>query len=403
MKSIYFLIVLTTAIGCSMKRLPAVATLPIHAVKYNLAPCDILPFEDKKISLLPSIRLIDCSVKNELTPEEVEFEFIHTSGQIFGKQTGKLIEEVNLNTNEYGANYYLNYAPINGVQDSLGRWCCWNENANISINYLLPDELNAVHIESDGGMIYRASWNVGSQPRGLAIILCGLGGMQHASQVLGHALLKRNWAVVHMYTALKVPDYSMEIKLQNDEPALSVIEIFNSKYCQVINATKAVRNRMESKFPSLGDTSTALIGISAGALNAPAVYNEIKDDIDAIILIAGGANMFEIVQDGAFTNWKFTDKNEVRFSKIELAKMNEKYLQTPSRDPYFLAELLPKEQTLIVHAKWDHVVPFKNGDMLYERSGMPERWIYPSGHLGLFATFEWYAEDIAEWLQSKVN
>ena len=113
--------------------------------------------------------------------------------------------------------------------------------------------------------------------------------------------------------------------------------------------------------------------------------------------------MFDIVQDGAFTNWKFTDEDENKFSREELADMNEQYLQTPSRDSYFLAQHLPHDNTLIIHAKWDDVVPAQNGDLLYERAGKPERWIYPSGHLGLFATFEWHADDIAAWLDNKIN
>ena len=76
---------------------------------------------------------------------------------------------------------------------------------------------------------------------------------------------------------------------------------------------------------------------------------------------------------------------------------------TPSRDPYFLAHELPRDKTLIIHAKWDKVVPAKNGDLLYDRAGKPERWIYPSGHLGLFATFGSHAPEIVDWLDTVIN
>ena len=387
-----------------MERIPAVnAHVPI-AHQYDFPTCKFRSFQVDNISLLPNIRLIDCSVEHELAPEEVEFEFTHEGRQLFGKQTRKLIEDVNLETNRFGVNYYLNYAPIRGVQDSLGRWCCWNEDIeNPSKESLLPDELNEVHVESDGGMVYRASWNVGRTPRGLAIILCGLGGMQHSSEVLGKALLNDDWAVAYLYTVLNVPEYKMEVQLGGNDPVISAIDIFESKYCQVIIATEAIRTRMETQLPALQNAPLALIGISAGALNTPAVYNELQGDVDAVVLIAGGANMFKIVQDGAFTNWKFADVNDNRFSKNELAMMNKTYLQTPSRDPYFLAPLLPKDDTLIIHARWDEVVPSEYGDLLYERAGKPERWIYQGGHLGLFATFEWHSDDIANWLNSIIN
>ena len=410
-----------------MERIPAAnATVPV-AHQYDFPTCEFHSFPVDNISLLPNIRLIDCKVAHDLAPEEVEFEFTHKGGELFGKQTGKRIEEVNLETNEYGVNYFLNYAPIRGVQESLGRWCCWVEGKPIEIvdlkenedstgnmtlfiphpiptrKELLPNELHEVHIQSDGGMVYRASWNIGQSPRGLAIILCGLGGMQYSSTKLGRALLKDDWAVAYLYTVLNIPEYSMEVQLNGNDPTTSALDIFESKYCEVINATKAVLARMESQLPSLQHAPLALIVISAGALNAPAVYNELQEEIDAVVLIAGGANMFNIVQDGAFTNWKFVGENDKRFSKYELEKMNETYLQTPSRDPYFLAPLLPKDNTLIIHAKWDTVVPSENGDLLYERAGKPERWVYPSGHLGLFATFGWHSDDIADWLQTKLE
>ena len=391
--------------GCSMERVPA-SIQPIPSIPtYTFPSCSFHAFPEASTSLFPSIRLIDCEVEDDLEPEDVEFEFEHKGGEIFGKQSKKRIEEIRLETNEHGAIYYVNYEPKHGVQNSLGRWCCWNlDNTTVPTwNELLPDELRAVHVESDGGMVYRASWNFKTDPRGLAVILCGMGGMQHSSKVLGKTLLRDGWAVVYLYTIMNVPDYKLKVKLKGDTPASAAIDIFNKKYCQVIGATKAIRERMKKQIPSLQDAPLALIGISAGALNTPAVYHELQDEVDAVILVAGGANMFDIVQDGAFTNWKFTDDAGNAFSKNALLEINASYLATPSRDPYFLAPELPRNNTLLIHAKWDMVVPAASGDLLWERAGKPERWIYPSGHLGLFMAFEWHAEDIAQWLNSNIN
>ena len=382
-----------------MERVPAsvqkTATLPT----YDFSLCEFHAFPETNTSLLPHIRLIDCEVEHELAPESVEFEFTHKDGELFGKQTRKRIEDVNLETNELGVVYYVNYAPEDGIQDSLGRWCCWNLDEPVPIeNRLMRDELNTVHIDSDGGMVYRASWNIGNEPRGLAMILCGLGGMQHSSKTLGLELVRDNWAVVYVYTVLNVPEYRMKVKLRGENPVDSAIEIFDKRYCQVIAATKAIRKRMENQLPNLANAPLALIGISAGALNTPAVYHELQSEVDAVILVAGGANMFDIVQDGAFTNWKFTDYEGNTFIRSELQRMNNTYLNTPSRDPYFLASGLPHENTLLIHAKWDAAVPAENGDILWERAGRPERWVYPSGHLGLFMTFGWHSRDIVQWL-----
>lgn len=391
-------------VGCSMDRVPASVQKTSAVTPVDLPLCSLHSFPDSSTTLLPRIRLIDCEVESEIEPELVEFEFTHTHGEVFGAQSGKRIDEITLDTNSLGALYYLNYAPSNGIQDTLGRWCCWNEESEVpSRRELLPNELDAIHIKSDGGMVYRASWKYNQEPKGLAFILCGLGGMQHSSKMLGAEMLKNGWAVVYMYTVLDVPEYRMKVKLSGDSPVHSAIDLFDSKYCQVITATKAIRKRMETQLPSLRQSPFVLIGISAGALNTPAVYRELKEDVDAVVLVAGGANMFDIVQEGVFTNWKFTDGDGKKFSKEQLRKMNDDYLNSTSRDPYFLAKELPHDKTLIIHAKWDKVVPAKNGDLLYERAGRPERWIYPSGHLGLFATFGWHAEDITAWLNAKIG
>ena len=387
-----------------MERVPASTEKNTPNQSYEFSSCLFHPFTESNVSLLPSIRLIDCKVESELAPETVEFEFTHKDGELFGKQTRKLIEAVNLETNEQGVTYYLNYVPVHGVQDTLGRWCYWDSDSEFPTQEeLLPDELQAVHIDSDGGMVYRASWNVGVEPRGLAMILCGLGGMQHSSKTLGAELLQSGWAVVYLYTVLNVPEYNMKVELTDKNPVASVIEIFESKFCQVVAATKAIRTRMHQQLPNLKHAPLVLIGISAGALNTPAVYHELQNEVDAVVLVVGGANMFEIVQEGAFTNWKFADSDGKYFSQAALKAMSAEYLRTPSRDPYFLAPELPHDQTLIIHAKWDAVVPSKSGELLWERAGKPERWTYPSGHLGLFMTFSSHAPDITRWLDKKIN
>ncbi len=387
-----------------MERVPASIQKNRTVTAINLPLCSLHSFPDSSTSLLPNIRLIDCEVESDIEPELVEFEFTHTQGEVFGAHSGNLIEEITLETNALGVLYFLHYAPSHGIQDTLGRWCCWSKDSEVpSQQELLPNELDAVHVNSDGGMVYRASWRYNQKPKGLAFILCGLGGMQHSSKTLGTEMLKDGWAVVYMYTVLDVPEYQMKVKLNGENAMQSAINLFDTKYCQVITATKAIRKRMETKLPSLQQTPFVLIGISAGALNTPAVYHELQEDVDAVVLVAGGANMFSIVQDGVFTNWKFVDEDEKRFTKNELIQLEAEYLRTPSRDPYFLAPGLPHEKTLIIHAKWDEVVPSENGDLLYERAGMPERWVYPSGHLGLFATFGWHAPEIVDWLNGKIS
>ncbi len=391
--------------GCSLERIPASVSL-IESPTYNhtFQPCLWQSLPQTQTTLFPSIRFIECKIVGQLVPEKAEFEFKYAT-ELRGKQSNKVVELVELETGTNGAVYYLHYAPEDGVQESLGTWCGWFEDSDpIETTELLPTSEGEVRLESDGGMVYRAAWNVGTQPRGLAFILCGLGGLQHSSKMLGTALLEDGWAIVYLYTVMNAPDFKTKIELYSENQyATSAIELLDLKYCQVIAATNAIRHRMERQLPLLESSPLALIGISAGALNTPAVYHEMKEDVDAVVLVAGGANLFDIIRKGAFTKWRYTDDDGKTFTNDELKSIAVEYLQQPSRDPYHLVPEIPRDKLLIVHAKFDAVVPAEYGDLLWKRAGQPERWIFYGGHLGLFMTFDKHAQGIADWLDERIN
>jgi hypothetical protein len=391
-----------------MVKVPAsISQQDVHYKYDDIEPCVWQDLPESGTALLPNVRQIDFEVVVPAIDfdDEVEFNFDFSSGVPRGKQSKKEIDEVTLVTGREGAIFYINYQPRRGRQDILGMWCGWNGETEFpGIEQLLPDELGNIHVKPNGGMVFRTAWNIGEPPRGLVLILCGLGGLQHSSRVLGNELLEDGWAIVYVYTAMNAPDYKTDIELSDEKHySTFAIELFDIRFCQVIGATKAIRHHMEQQLPSLESSPFALIGISAGALNLPAVYHEMKEDVDAVVLIAGGANMFDIVQEGAFTKWKFTHDGGDTFTNDELRKIGTEYLNQLSRDPYHLASGLPHDKTLIVHAKYDAVVPAENGDLLWERAGYPERWVFSGGHLGLFMIFDKHSKEIAKWLDSKIN
>jgi len=371
----------------------------------SISPCQWALFPQTRTQLLPDIRVINCSVVDQFVPNETKFELVESFGTVRGKQTNKIIDSVTLDTGGFGVLFNLMYRPEKNLQRTLGLWCGWNNGSVVPVLETdLLDSTKELHVKPDGGIVFRTNWTLDAVPRGLAYVLCGLGGMQHSSRVLGKELLSDGWVVVYVFTTQNTPDYGASIDLQSKSSshqyAAAAIELFDAKYCQVIEATQAIRELMENQFPTLHTSPIVLIGISAGALQAPAVYHTMKDDVNAVVLVAGGANMFDIVQEGAFTKWSFSHDDGIPFNKDDLQTIGTAYLDQLSRDPYHLAPNLPKDRTLIVHAKYDAVVPAINGDLLWERAGKPERWIYSSGHLGLFMTFDQHAEDIVNWIGS---
>jgi hypothetical protein len=386
------------SLGCSMQRVPtSIGRKPIPVDTREISSCDWQALPETNRDLLPTVNTITCELVSGLSPETMEFSLIQSLGKTRAKHSKKLADSFYLQTGEYGANYYLEYGPKDDLRECIGRWCGWSSAIELqSIEQLVPDEEGNVHVKSDGGLVYRMMWKTNKPIRGLAFVYCGLGGLQHASKILGNELLGNGWAIVYVYTVLNAPKYNTKILLTKENTAQEIVNLFDKKYCQVITATKSIQQIVKQKLPQIRSLPLVLLGISAGALNTPAVYHELRSEVDAVVLIAGGANMFEIVQEGAFTRWNFSKKMSTPYTD------DAEYLALPSRDPYYLAPELP-ENTLLVHAKWDKVVPAKNGDLLWQRAGQPERWIFSGGHLGLFMTFDWCADDIVAWIDTKVN
>ena len=68
-------------------------------------------------------------------------------------------------------------------------------------------------------------------------------------------------------------------------------------------------------------------------------------------------------------------------------------------DPARTASSLASTPTLMLHAKYDRIVPARTGDSLYTSLGRPERWSYRIGHSGLCAILPWKAKHILNWLE----
>jgi len=380
-----------------MHRSPAsIGRKPIPVQTDEITTCDWQALPEAKKDLLTDVKTITCELVNGLCPEIMEFSLIPSQGKTRTKHSRKLTDSFWLQTGEFGANYYLEYSPKKDFRECVGRWCGWSSKLKQpTIKQLLPDKEGSVHVKSDGGLAYRLIWKTNKPVRGLTFVYCGLGGLQHASKIMGNELLNDGWAIVYVYTVLNAPKYNTNILLTQEDAAQEIVRLFDVKYCQVITATKSILQIVEQKLPMIDSLPLALVGISAGALNTPAVFHELQNEVDAVVLIAGGANMFGIVQKGAFTKWEF--------SKMFIPYTNDaEYLSIPSRDPYYLAPELP-ENTLLVHAKWDKIVPAMYGDQLWERAGKPERWTFNGGHLGLFMTFWWHADDIVDWLNFRLQ
>ncbi len=394
-----FLVLILLLSGCTVEKyLPDGTYSQPMLDTSELQPCDWQALTKTETSILEGLHEINIQVQTPIkeVKDEILLQLDWNDGVAKGTHSKKAIQDVLLKTGEDGAQYEIVYEPISGFHETLGAWLNWNTSHQIPFDALHPNDIGNINLNPDGATLYRIHQDISVSTKGLAFVICGIGGMEYASQQLGNALLKDGWIVTYIFSVITTPDTGQDIPI--DGTVESLIELFDHRYCQLISTAKTI----QADAGIIDSSNFVLIGISAGALNTPAIYEALPVKPKCVALVAGGANLPEIVQKSTLTNWDFVVDG--KFLTIEQRQtLSARYLDTFSRDPYHLSGLLPREKTLLLHAKWDKIVPAENGDLLWDRSGRPERWVYPSGHLGLFAISHDYARELVDWIQEKLQ
>jgi len=166
-------------------------------------------------------------------------------------------------------------------------------------------------------------------------------------------------------------------------------------------AVEAVLDYIRTQRPDLPTRPLALMGFSAGALATPTVAARLGDQVDAAIIIGGGANVLRLSQESALTDGGLRVRcGEKKIDRPTLDRLAELYLKHSRLDPYHTAPLLAARGTplLQVHANDDTWVPASGGELLYQRLGRPERLTIHADHDLLFYFLPEQASRLADWL-----
>jgi pimeloyl-ACP methyl ester carboxylesterase len=165
-------------------------------------------------------------------------------------------------------------------------------------------------------------------------------------------------------------------------------------------AAEAVVEYIDAHRPDLQGVPVVLMGFSAGALVAPTVAVRLHERLDAMVLIGGGANLFEVTQGSTFKDGGVRLRCDQKKPSQELvAAVDRAYLEASKLDPYHTAPLVRDIPTLQVHAKKDTWVPAHTGELLYERLGRPDRLSISAGHELLFYRLPGQRRRIADWVE----
>lgn len=185
------------------------------------------------------------------------------------------------------------------------------------------------------------------------------------------------------------------------------VEAFQARVlANYADAYEGVVRYVRSEVATLRDKPAVLVGVSMGAIMGPTVAARMSDAISAVVLVGGGANLLGICA----TTDVFAEPMSlpigplrVRLTPELAARMESLYLERTPLDPYNTAPLLALRPTLMVHAKNDGIVLSRYGELLWERSGRPERWVGNFGHLLLIYFLPGYADEIADWMERAVE
>ena len=242
---------------------------------------------------------------------------------------------------------------------------------------------------------------------GTMYYLAGSNGLAAQEQKFLNIARDDGWNVIATTVEMTF-SHSQQLELGSDGEKKLALRIDNHLADRAY-AMESLTAYLEDTRPDLQTGPRVLVGLSAGAIALPAVAARIGP-LDAAVLIAGGENVPDIILTSPLFdehteliqsitgNASVEDNHEVvtdQDLRRNFANNASKLCALDSRET---AMALNSTPVLMLHAKFDKIVPARTGDALYESLARPERWSYRTGHLGLCAMLPWKARHILQWL-----
>ena len=303
-------------------------------------------------------------------------------------------------------------------------YSAWRSEPTELLTLVNPMErLDALERKGDFGMRFSLWMPIARNPKGIVIHQWGLGGDKYERRIVD-TLRAGGWAVL-AYDGFKwepprqwmTPDASWAVdgatgpgaaarRIAAEKAAAVLARTTDDVVGQYVLGVEAALTHVRRRFPSVADSPLAVIGCSLGSLMTPALVTRLGGQVDACVLVGSGVNLAQL-SGKAWWNaaYSFVRTGGTRLLAVPAAereRLFETYLEHATLDPYHAAAALRTVPTLMLHARWDAIVPASGGDVLWERAGRPERWSGNFGHLWMFLTLDGMADDIVAWIDSTV-
>jgi len=250
----------------------------------------------------------------------------------------------------------------------------------------------------------------GTQSRGLAVVLPGIFGTPWnvIDQAVGH-LRAQGWSVLrlvaHPSRFTEKATFRISDSADIDEQAKLLAAVLSDRSAECAYAVEAGVREIERQRPALKGCPRLAFGMSGGAMVLPTVVALNPDAYVGAVMVAGGC---DLLTTSVLSNYStFIDALSVEdisgkpLGGPRLRALSEAYLKVAPLDPYYTVRALASKPILMVHAAHDLAVPACQGDLLWERAGKPERWVYDVGHEILFFQMSSTIDKISDWVEAK--
>ncbi len=242
------------------------------------------------------------------------------------------------------------------------------------------------------------------EPRGLVVSLEGPCFPEDGEEVLDE-LLERGFLVLRVQVPglVRRPE-RLEIRGEEDlgGAALAAAAAIDDQLAERAYAVEATLGFLAVRRPDLPLAPLVLMGCGLGAAAAPAVAARLDGAVDAAVLVGGGANLFEVSQEGEGVDGIEVDAGWTGLSDTQRSWLSELYLAESRLDPYHTSRFLGRTPVLVFHARLDEVMPAWSGELLHRRLRQPD-WVRVLGdHEDVLEEWVERAEWVADWVEEAV-
>ncbi|MFH0947266.1 MAG: alpha/beta hydrolase [Planctomycetota bacterium] len=238
-------------------------------------------------------------------------------------------------------------------------------------------------------------------PRGLVVGVAGSRGAEAAEDLFSE-LLDRGYAVLRT-SMTRVVRQKVTVHLLGDrdlDPAArEIAAAVDDRLAEKAYAIEAMLEYLAARRPDLPRKPLVLAGFASGAAALPVAAARLGSRVDAAVLVAAGANLLEV----SLTGKEIETGIEVICGDYELVGrdlrwLSDLYLAESRLDPFHTSRFLGRSPVLILHSRFDEVVPAWTGELLYQRLGRPDRLRILGGHDSALGHASSEAEWVGDWI-----